>query len=76
MEFPKYQRLKKEVQIATRSDKARIVAIASSGLGLVIQVVTSAKRSEEILLDSFLNHTPAGSLKWDEKKWAEVERFN
>ena len=76
MDFPEYQRLQEEVQIATRSDKAKIIAIASSRLGLVIQVETDAKRSEEMLLDSFLNHTAGQPLDWDEEKWAQVEKLN
>jgi hypothetical protein len=73
VEFPSYKKMS-ELLIATRSDRAKIIAVASSRLGLVVQVETD-KRSEEMLLDGLLNHTPPDSLSWNEQNWEKVEHL-
>jgi len=74
MEFPGYKPIE-EIQIATRSDKANVIAIASCQLGLIVRVESNPP-SQGMLLDSLLNHTPPDSLSWNEENWAKVEHLN
>jgi hypothetical protein len=71
--FPGYRLLPKTLLIAKRSDGAEIFAIAVCDMGAIIKVVTDGENEEEILLNSFLNHTYPDSLTWDEKNLEILE---